>query len=74
MEKAYDFKALMDELKAQGIEVAEEVVKAITISALNWLDKSAQMSPNMYDDVLRAVYPIIKEKLLALEDKINPNG
>jgi hypothetical protein len=74
MDKAYDFKVLMDNLKAQGIEVAEEVVKAITIAAISWLDESATLSPTPYDDMLKVLYPVIKEKLLALEDKINPNG
>ena len=74
MEKAYDPKVLFSNLKEQGIEVAEEVVKAITIAVIDWADQSATLSATPYDDILKVVYPVLKEKLLAVEDKINPNG
>jgi hypothetical protein len=74
MEKAYDLPSLVSAIKAQGIEVTEELAKSITIAVIAWLDESASVSPTPYDDMLKVLYPVIKEKLLALEEKINPNG
>ena len=74
MEKAYDFKVLVEKLKGHGLEIAEATAKAVTLSVFEWLEESATISPTPYDDMLKVLYPIIKDKLLEVEEKINPNG
>lgn len=74
MEKAYDLKGLGDELKGQGLEVAEEAVKVIVNSVFNWLDKSADLSENKYDDLLKVLYPQIRAYVLVKADEINKAG
>lgn len=71
MEKAYDFKGLIDELKDQGLEVAEESAKVLIVSVFNWLEKSADLSKNKYDDLAKVIYPKIKEYALEAADNIN---
>ena len=66
-----DFKGLLDELKGEGIEVAEESAKVLIRAVMNWLEKEVIASENKYDDLLLAVMPIMKQKLLELADDIN---
>lgn len=71
MEKAYDLKGLLEELKSQGLEVAEESAKVIANSVFNWLEKSAALSENKYDDMLSVLYPKLREIALEHADDIN---
>lgn len=71
MEKAYDFKGLLEELKGQGLEVAEESAKVIVNAVFVWLEKSASLSENKYDDMLSVLYPKLKELALDQAEKIN---
>jgi len=71
MEKEYDLKALGAELKGQGLEIAEESLKSVVVALFNWLEKSADLSPNPYDDMAKIVYPKIKAEILKLADNIN---
>lgn len=73
MEKAYDAKELLNELKGNGLELAEESAKVVITSVFAWLEKSAVASENKYDDLLVVIYPKIKEYALEQADKINKN-
>jgi hypothetical protein len=74
MEKAYDFKGLVDGLKEQGAEVAEEAAKAVVIAVFDWLEKSADLSATPYDNLLKPFYPQAKAYVLAEAEKINKVG
>lgn len=74
MEKAYDLKGLTEELKGQGLELAEEAAKGAIVAVFAWLEKSAGMSENKYDDLVLAVLPKIKEYALQKADEINAAG
>lgn len=74
MEKAYDFKGLLDELKNNGLEIAEESAKVVIESVFAWLDKSADLSATPYDNLLKPFYPQIKAYALAKADEINKAG
>jgi hypothetical protein len=73
MEKAYDVKGLIAELKLNGLEVAEESAKVVIESVFSWLEKSAAMSENKYDDMASVLYPRLKKYALEQADKINKN-
>lgn len=51
MEKAYDPKALIEEVRKEGGPDAEKLLKKNWTAIKNWLAKSAAMSENKYDDV-----------------------
>lgn len=71
MEKAYDLKGLLEELKGQGVEVAEESAKVVIQSVFAWLEKSAAMSENKYDDLLMVIAPKLKEYAIQQAENIN---
>ena len=71
MEKAYDLKGLLEELKGNGLEIAEESAKVVIESVFNWLEKSAVMSENKYDDLAVILYPQLKAYALEQAEKIN---
>lgn len=73
MEKAYDFKGLVEELKKEGIEVAEEGAKAINRAMFSWLKKSAPLSENKIDDAFAPLYPVIENYIAEVAEQINPH-
>jgi hypothetical protein len=74
MEKAYDMSGLVAELKGQGLELAEEAAKGALVAVFAWLEKSAALSENKYDDLALVIYPKMKEYALQKADEINSAG
>jgi len=72
MEKAFDLKALGEELKGQGLELAEESAKIVVKAVFNWVEASVKMTPNPYDDFFIMARPQIEEVLNPVIEKINP--
>ena len=71
MEKAYDLKALVGELKKVGLEATEATAMASVDMMLDWFEASAQLSENKYDDLALAVSPALRSELKKLADKID---
>lgn len=71
MEKAYDLKGLVEELKGQGLELAEESAKVVVNGVFNWLEKSADISENPYDDIAKIIYPKARSYALGKAEEIN---
>lgn len=71
MEKAYDPKALVQELKAQGLPLAEDAAEKVVVAVFAWLDQSAELSENKIDDALKILFPHAKELALKQIDKID---
>lgn len=71
MEKAYDLGALADQLKDRGLELAEVGAEVLVEELLDWLQESATLSENVYDDLLVAVVPMFKAELAKQIDKID---
>lgn len=71
MEKAYDLKALVEKLKAKGLDVAEDAAKVIVEESFAWVEESAKLSATPYDDLLIAVIPVMKKEVLKAVDKID---
>jgi len=69
--KAYDPKELIQEAKAQGLDLAEEAAELLAKSVFSWLKKSAEASENKIDDVLALGYKYAEEEALKLIDKID---
>jgi len=60
-----------EELKAAGLELAEEQVKVVVEVLCAKAEKIAAASENKVDDALVAVIPMLKPFLLSLVDKID---
>jgi hypothetical protein len=72
MEKAYDVKALLEELKAAGVEVAEDVLFKILDKTSDWAIKSAAMGQNgVVDALVIGAVPVVKQVLTPLIDKVD---
>tara|TARA_R110000851_G_scaffold54389_1_gene128408 strand:- start:195 stop:425 length:231 start_codon:yes stop_codon:yes gene_type:complete len=71
MEKAYDLKLLGEELKKEGLEIAEESLKIILTAVMNFLEKSAELSDTPIDDMVAMLYPQLKKLALKEIEKIN---
>lgn len=72
MEKAFDLKALGEELKGQGLELAEESMKVVVKGVFNWIEASVKLTANPYDDFFVMARPQIEEVLNPVVEKINP--
>jgi len=55
--KAYDTALLLEILKDQGLEIAEESVKILINGVMDWLEESATLSDTPYDDMASMLYP-----------------
>lgn len=71
MEKAYDLKDLAEKAKAKGLDIAEDAAVHLIDVVFDWLDESAGMSENVYDDILRSVYPLARAEAKKAADKID---
>lgn len=71
MEKAFDLKALGEELKGAGLPIAEDAVQLVVEKVLLWVEKSVVLSENKYDDFALAIIPAIKPFVMKSLDKID---
>lgn len=67
----YDIKVLGEKLKAKGLDVAEESLKILVSETLDWVAKSAPVSPNKIDDVVAMAIPFVKPQIMKAIDKID---
>lgn len=74
MTSAYDVKGLIEILKSQGLEIAEESAKVVIKATFQWLKESAEISENKYDDLTVILYPQLEKYTLKQAEKINPIG
>ena len=72
MDKAYDLKALMLELKAEGLELAEDSAESVYHAVKRWLVASAALSTNPFDDMVAPFINQLDVVVLPQIDKINP--
>ena len=66
--KAYDIEILINKLKSNGLDVAEDMVEVLVLSLIEWFEMSANNSENKYDDLILAAIPLIKSRVM---DEIN---
>jgi hypothetical protein len=71
MEKAYDLKELGERLKAIGMPVLEETTEQVVKVLFQWLRDSADVSPNIYDDMAKLILNPIEQKILEKAEKID---
>ena len=64
-------KILLDEIKKQGLDIAEDAVMGLVKAILEALPKYFMASENKYDDMLIAVLPVITPFIMKELDKID---
>lgn len=82
MDKAYDLKALgqmiVDAVKADGLEIAEEAAEKIAIasckSVVEWVKQSAALSENKVDDVITPFLAYLEPMIETEIKKLIPGG
>jgi hypothetical protein len=72
LKDAYSLKELGAELKAEGLEVAEDTAETVYKAMKAWLKKSAAKSSTPVDDLVFQFLDQIDQLALPLIDKINP--
>lgn len=68
---AFDFAALVDRFKANGLTIAEADAKLLTSLVLDWVGESAALEGGLIAMIAPGI-PFLKDQLLKLEDKIAP--
>lgn len=71
MEKAYDTKALLEQLKGRGLDLAEDAAVIVLDEVLKWFKASAELSENQYDNLVLAILPMLESVALEQIDKID---
>lgn len=69
--KAWDKEALVAELKAQGLPVAEVMVEKAVESILSWVEASVMMSEDKYDDFAVPIMAALKPFIMGELNKID---
>jgi hypothetical protein len=71
MTKAWELKALVEELKGKGLDIAEDAAKHVVEAVFDWTEKSIELTENKIDDAVLLVLPKIKEAALKAADAID---
>ncbi len=71
MEKAFDFKELGEMLKLKGVDVAEELLKVLAVTTIDWVEKSLILTESKFDDLAIPVAEQFKQLALAQIDKLD---
>lgn len=69
--KAYDLKLLGEKLKAQGLDLAEDAVEALARGVFDWIEESAKISPNPFDNMAMILMPQLRKIAFKEIDKID---
>jgi hypothetical protein len=69
--KPYDLSELAQSLKEEGLNLAEDAVKAIVKKTVLWVSESAKLSPTPYDDIALVLAPQLEKFALDLADGID---
>ena len=64
-------KLIIDELKKEGLDIAEDAAISAVKAVLKVVPKVVAATENKVDDILVAIIPVIEPALLDLLDKID---
>ena len=59
------------ELKAKGLDIAEDVAVKVADAIFDTIPKILRATPNKFDDLLIPVLAVVKPKVMALIDNID---
>jgi len=74
MTKPFETKALVEKLKAKGLDVAEELAEVLATEVLDWTIESCAMHENTFvkmgAPIIMAVKPIVLSQIDKIDGKI----
>jgi hypothetical protein len=71
MSKAYDFNNLKDRLAKHGASLSEEAAEKVALELFMWIEESATISENAWDNMAMILMPQLKEIVFKQLDKID---
>ena len=71
MQKAWETKALLEKLKGQGLDVAEDAGKVLVEVLFEWAEESIDLTPSKLDDLGKPVLGMVKNYLLKKIDELD---
>lgn len=71
MQKPFDPADLVNRLKGQGLDLAEDAAKLVATSVLDWVSDSVVVTDNKFDDMILAVMPVVRDFVLKEIDKLD---
>ena len=71
MEKAYAVSELVVKLKGRGLDLAENGARMVAEEVFAWVEESAKLSSNTYDDMAAVLFPMLKDFVFKQIDKID---
>jgi hypothetical protein len=71
MEKAWDKSALIEDLKQQGLPLAEEAIAKVVKTTFAWADKSMEMSSGYFEQFGRPALAMVRKFVVAKIDEID---
>jgi len=69
--RAYDLNVLRDRLKEKGLDVLEEGAKDVIECTIDFLNESAEISPNKIDDIISPFLKSAKPWIMEQVDKLD---
>ena len=73
MEKPFEIPALLEKMKAGGLELLEEEAKVVVKAVLDWTQDSVILTENKWDDFFLAIRPLVEPAIMPIVDQINPD-
>ena len=71
VKKPFDPKELVNKLKDQGLDIAEDAGRILVDAVFDWAEESVQLTPNKFDDMALAVSPVLRKYLLKKIDELD---
>lgn len=69
--KAYDPKDLLEKLKDEGLDVAEDAARLVFLKTMEWVKESADISDGIVDDLIVKLIPSVERWVLDKIDEID---
>ncbi len=68
---AYDPKMLVEKMKNEGLDIAEDAAGKVFMSVMSWMKESAVASENKIDDMIVGLMPPVEAYVMEQIDKID---
>jgi len=71
LKEAYNTTELVEKLKSEGLDIAEDAAVKVLDVVLEWVAESAAKSETPFDDLIATIFPMVKGEVLKLIDEID---
>lgn len=71
MDKPWDLKFFVEDLKTDGLHLTEELAKVVIAKSIGFVEQSVLLTPNKVDDIAVPILEGAKPWVMSLLDKID---